>query len=74
MVIKLGVYYDAKITSGLANYHFVRQNIDGSWSSKMGISNELHFSENIEDFQRYYQNRVNLKLIKTLEIVKPSIR
>ena len=71
---KIGIYYDAKITDGLANYHFVRQNIDGSWSSKMGISNELHFSEDIDDFKRYYQNRVNLDLVKTLEIVKPSFR
>ena len=62
---KIGIYYDAKITGGLANYHFVRQNLDGSWSSKMGTSNELHFSEDINDFKRYYQNRVNLDLSKT---------
>ena len=71
---KIGLFYDEKMCNGQPNYHFVRQDKEGIWSCKMGYTNGLHFSRDIDDFKRYYQNRVNLKLIKTLEIVKPRVK
>ena len=70
---KIGLFYDEKMCNAQPNYHFVRQDKEGIWSCKMGYTNGLHFSREIDDFKRYYQNRVNLKLIKTLEIVKPKV-
>ncbi len=58
------------------DYHFVRQNSDGSWSSKLGYEelivksdNPLNYlNDNIYNIQTYYE------YVKTLELVKPSIK
>lgn len=58
------------------DYHFVRQNSDGSWSSKLGYENLVvksdnplnYLNDNIYNIQTYYE------YVKTLEIVKPSIK
>ena len=58
------------------DYHFVRQNEDGSWSSKLGCENLVvqsdnplaYLNENIYKIPTYY------KYVKTLEIVKPRIK
>ena len=58
------------------DYHFARQNSDGSWSSKLGYEelivksdNPLNYlNDNIYNIQTYYE------YVKTLELVKPSIK
>ena len=58
------------------DYHFVRQNSDGSWSSKLGYEELIvksdnpldYLNDNIYNIQTYYE------YVKTLEIVKPSIK
>lgn len=51
------------------DFHFVRQNIDGSFSHKLGFSSRI---ERVEMPQERVLGRYNY--IKTLEIVKPVIK
>ena len=58
------------------DYHFVRQNADGSWSSKLGYEDLIVRSDNPFDYlnDNIYNIPTSYELIKTLEIVKPSIK
>lgn len=50
------------------DFHFIRQNIDGSWSHKVGYSKVIEkVYEPSETFEGY-------KRVKTLEIVKPVLK
>lgn len=50
------------------DFHFIRQNIDGSWSHKVGYSKVIKMvNEPGETFEGY-------KRVKTLEIVKPVLK
>ncbi len=51
------------------DFHFIRQNSDGSWSHKLGYTPKI---ERIEMPQERVLGRYNY--VKTLEIVKPVIR
>ena len=53
-----------------SDFHFVRQNLDGTWSEKDGCGCEVVSITTPEEFTSdpYY------KYVKTLEIVKPRIR
>lgn len=50
------------------DFHFVRQNEDGSWSHKLGYFNEPQLIEFSEQLNGHYE------FLKTFEIVKPVIR
>lgn len=50
------------------DFHFFRQNIDGSWSEKQGYSSRFFKVSKLEPVVGNY------KLVKTLEIVKPIIK
>ncbi len=58
------------------DYHFVRQNIDGSWSSKLGYKKCIVKMYNPLDYLNDNINhvRTSYEYIKTLELVKPSIK
>lgn len=49
------------------DFHFMRQNIDGSWSHKNGYDGDIKLTEP----QRYDKD---YELVRTLEIKKPTIR
>ena len=59
-----------------SDYHFVRQNIDGSWSSKIGYEELIVKSDNPLDYlnDNLFEIKTNYEYIKTLELVKPSIK
>ena len=59
-----------------SDYHFVRQNIDGSWSSKIGYEECIVRSDNPIDYlnDNIYGIKTDYELVKTLELVKPSKR
>ena len=50
------------------DFHLIRQNKDGSWSEKLGYSFKIIQTEKPRPLGENY------KLIKTLEIVKPTIK
>ena len=58
------------------DYHFVRQNLDGSWSAKLGTEDLVvqsdnpfaYLNDNIYKVPTYYKH------IKTLELVKPRVK
>jgi len=50
------------------DFHLIRQNKDGSWSEKLGYTSEIIQTEKPRPLADYY------KLVKILEIVKPTIR
>lgn len=50
------------------DFHLIRQNNDGSWSEKLGYSYKIIQTEKPRPLGEDY------KLIKTLEIVKPTIK
>ena len=60
--------YKISFLKSIDDFHFLRQNIDGTWSHKRGYNSYIErtsFDEKIfEDF----------KHVKTLEIVKPVVR
>ena len=58
------------------DYHFVRQNIDGSWSSKLGYKKCVVKMYNPLDYlnDNINHDRTSYEYIKTLELVKPSIK
>lgn len=58
------------------DYHFARQNIDGSWSSKIGYEELIVKSDNPFDFlnENLFGIETNYEYVKTLELVKPSIK
>ena len=58
------------------DYHFVRQNSDGSWSSKIGYEELIVKSDNPFDYlnDNLFDIKTNYEYVKTLELVKPSIK
>ena len=58
------------------DYHFVRQNSDGSWSSKLGYEECIVKSDNPLNYlnDNIYDVSTNYEYVKTLELVKPSIK
>ena len=50
------------------DFHFIRQNADGSWSHKVG------YSKIIERVNEPGENLNDYKYVKTLEIVKPVLK
>lgn len=53
-------------------YHFIRQNKNGLWSAKFGLNPNIYASDNPLLLYNYPTDQYNYKLLKTLEIVKPS--
>lgn len=51
------------------DFHFLRQNSDGSWSHKVGYLNRLDKFDTLPNIVNG-----NYELIKVLEIVKPKVR
>ena len=58
------------------DYHFARQNSDGSWSSKIGYEEVIVKSDNPLDYlnDNLYGIKTDYEYVKTLELVKPSIK
>ncbi len=58
------------------DYHFVRQNADGSWSAKLGNEDLVVQSDNPLAYlnQNIYSIPTYYKYIKTLELVKPRVK
>lgn len=58
------------------DYHFARQNSDGSWSSKIGYEECIVKSDNPFNYlnENLFEVKTNYEYIKTLELVKPSIK
>ena len=58
------------------DYHFIRQNTDGSWSSKVGYKDCVIKMADPLDYlnDNIYNEITSYELIKTLELVKPSIK
>ena len=58
------------------DYHFVRQNSDGSWSSKIGYEELIVKSDNPFDYlnDNLFDIKTDYEYVKTLELVKPSIK
>ena len=52
------------------DYHFVRQNSNGLWSEKDGYNESIYLVDNPNKLK----NRPNYRYIKTLELVKPSLK
>lgn len=50
------------------DFYIMRQNLDGSWSGKVYYTNQIIQLEKPEPISNYY------KLVKTLEIVKPTTK
>lgn len=65
---KHGGYKIAFYCDNWRDFHFIRQNKDGSWSEKIGHTSEIIQTDNPRPLGQNY------KLIKTLEIVKPTIK
>ncbi len=53
------------------DYHFMRQNIDGTWSQKYGYNGSILITPHVNDF---LLDSPHYEYVKTLEIVKPTIR
>ena len=51
------------------DFHFLRQNSDGSWSHKVGYLNRIDKFDTLPNIVNG-----NYELIKVLEIVKPKVR
>ena len=51
------------------DFHFLRQNSDGSWSHKVGYLNRI---DKLDTLPKTVNG--NYELIRTLEIVKPKVR
>ena len=58
------------------DYHFIRQNSDGSWSGKIGYEDCIVRMINPLDYlnDNIYNEPTSYELIKTLEIVKPNFK
>ncbi len=69
---KIAIFYDGK--SFRPDYHFVRQNEDGIWSSKLGYEPEFTYSDNPLNYINNNNPFRKYELIKTLELVKPTIK
>lgn len=68
-----GGYKIAIFIDPFYDYHFVRQNIDGMWSQKIGYKGDIYcFNENPLDFINA-NNNLCYEYIKTIEIVKPTL-
>lgn len=68
---KIAIYFD-NIYKFFNNFHVARENVDGSWSEKLGYTSEiLKFSSPTDS---YYVKNLNYKLHKVLEITKPVIK
>ena len=66
---KVGIYID---DFGISNdYHFVRENSNGLFSHKIGYVSRPEYLPNLSDF---IHNDFHYELIKTVEIVKPTIK
>lgn len=57
------------------DYHFVRQNPDGTWMQKLGYSPYISSCKNILEFIDDYNRKkdTDYEYVKTLELVKPVI-
>ena len=64
-------YYNSEIGS---DYHFVRQNSDGTWSSKIGYDYKFSLTDTPDDFRLYYDSSRYYEYVKTFEIVKPTLK
>lgn len=62
-----GGYKIAFYCDDIKDFYIMRQNIDGSWSGKVYYMNKIIHLEKPEPLSDYF------KLVKTLEIVKPTI-
>lgn len=63
-----GGYKIALYSDGMDYYYLMRQNIDNSWSMKFDGYSKIIQLEKPKPIRNYY------KLVKTLEIVKPTIK
>ena len=58
--------YKILMFKGPGDFHFRRENIDGSYSEKLGFSNYIKECANPFNYKNY-------KFVKALEIVKPTL-
>ena len=58
------------------DYHFIRQNQDGSWSSKIGYEDCVVKMNNPNDYlnDNIFNFPTNYEYLKTIEIVKPKLK
>ena len=61
--------YKISLYESSDDFHFIRQNEDGTWSHKLGYSDLV---ERIDNPSKYLFDEY--ECIKTLEIVKPVLR
>ena len=67
---KIAVYIRDKSDYSRPDFHFIRQNKDGSWSEKRGNDNTIYIVSDPYNLE----NRPNYRYIKTIEIVKPKLQ
>ena len=71
---KIAIFFEENIN--FHDYHFIRQNSDGSWSSKIGYSDCITRSDNPFNYlnQCHDGTKFYYDLIKTIEVVKPTLK
>ena len=67
---KIALYMRDKDVIGIPDFHFIRQNSDGTWSEKNGYNDGIHVVSDPHNLTSHS----NYEYIQTLELVKPSIK
>lgn len=69
---KIAIYFGKRIKYGDVDFHFLRENSDGTWSERIGYDGVVELYDGLpkESIEREF----SYKLIKVVEIVKPIIR
>lgn len=69
---KIAIYFGKRIKYGDVDFHFLRENSDGTWSERIGYDGVVRLYDGLpkESIEREF----SYKLIKVVEIVKPIIR